>query len=102
QLSIHSRRSVFPYTTLFRSSRLTQGYQRTHGQSCDDGVIGPIETNRDMVLFTVVGPILPAQTKIQCQPRSSLEIILKVERVFFLDRKSTRLNSSPEWIAYTD
>src|SRR2546427_3383057 len=75
------RSTLFPYTTLFRSSRLGAGVERTHGSLHFDRFALAVralddEGQRHRVAF--------------------LHLLLQVHQ----DRKSTRLNSSHSQISY--
>src|SRR3712207_6851695 len=81
------RSTLFPYTTLFRSS----GHQAFVG--CDGAVAAPLPQEfvfRPNVL--AVPPILPLRT--------GLFALADGVRAAVLDRKSTRLNSSHANISY--
>src|SRR3712207_8690505 len=82
------RSTLFPYTTLFRSSY-------------------PAVNESDVRRFRVLAPPLPEQRDIAAildtiddAIRKTEQIIAKLKRVKQADRKSTRLNSSHANISY--
>src|SRR5437870_10318477 len=80
------RSTLFPYTTLFRSVRVDAGLARKA-----DGVVAVV-TGPELLNWADVEPWLgPA---FRDQP------VLAIDRVRYLDRKSTRLNSSHVAISY--
>src|SRR5258708_22458647 len=88
------RPTLFPYTTLFRSSRPRCRRRRTHDVARLE-CLGILESStRCLELPLVVGPIPDA-------PRERVEPAeLEIPSVLVGDRKSTRLNSSHQIISY--
>src|SRR5438105_12277649 len=75
------RSTLFPYTTLFRSGEQTDVEPQPRGTVVDDFLLRRQQIDqqrREAVLIEHVGDVPVART----------------------DRKSTRLNSSHEWISY--
>src|SRR5438105_10561440 len=81
------RSTLFPYTTLFRSHYGT----RTH-KICDEGRAG--DSQRHKGRRRVTSDVRTMSSK--PQPAAHHSLAQKAR----LDRKSTRLNSSHEWISY--
>src|SRR5207247_10352660 len=89
---------IFPYTTLFRSFHLratgesaspkTMGNESPKAQECTDAATILEESGLNSLVEKSIG-------------RQLLETVAATEPIGRkLDRKSTRLNSSHEWISY--
>src|SRR5207247_8630592 len=83
-IPLRPRSTLFPYTTLFRSK---VNPLRLHAEL---GTVGDREPR-----WAVARKFAP-----EVRVTKLLEIKINVGRTGSLDRKSTRLNSSHEWISY--
>src|SRR3712207_8511580 len=88
------RSTLFPYTTLVRSTAVSAGEFKTLAAALE--AAGLVETLKGSGPFTVFAPTDAAFAKL---PDGTLENLLKPENKD-QDRKSTRLNSSHANISY--
>src|SRR5687768_18225910 len=85
------RSTLFPYTTLFRSKKLPEGWAQ--GIAIDDRRRGVGRGNGRQ------GTICAQVHTVEVTQRGQLKVH-RVDVVFDTDRKSTRLNSSHGYISY--
>src|SRR5438105_9423973 len=90
------RSTLFPYTTLFRSLRFTRG-EWIRGLKAVTAAeagrrFGPINP-----IAWMIGHLAWQEQLYWLERAQGTTVVVEVKR---LDRKSTRLNSSHEWISY--
>src|SRR5689334_24534649 len=82
------RSTLFPYTTLFRSDPLP---------SAPTQIVAALDEG----LIPVIAPLAAGPLNVNAdEMAAALAVGLEAERILFVDRKSTRLNSSHSSISY--
>src|SRR3712207_7159385 len=89
------RSTLFPYTTLFRSTRI----RGEDGHVSSMGVF-PIGINSRKFDETLDTPEFAQRSAEFRKTNAGKRVVLSVERMDYTDRKSTRLNSSHANISY--